>query len=157
MKIKSKLPHLGTTIFSVMSALANQHQAINLSQGFPNFDCEQRLKDLVGKYVQEGYNQYCPMAGDVSGQVFPGLRVGTIIRLVIVKTAPSNRTPRCPPAPLPAASAPPRCWPPACPSCWPWPASPSSSLLSAMPSCRLRRPPRSPPCLTVLFLYPMCR
>jgi methionine aminotransferase len=63
MKIKSKLPQLGTTIFSVMSALANEHQAINLSQGFPNFDCDQRLKDLVGKYVQEGYNQYCPMAG----------------------------------------------------------------------------------------------
>lgn len=63
MKIKSKLPNLGTTIFTVMSGLANQHNAVNLSQGFPNFDCDQRLKDLVGHYIQNGYNQYCPMTG----------------------------------------------------------------------------------------------
>lgn len=63
MNIPSKLPNLGTTIFSVMSALANQHNAINLSQGFPNFDCDERLKQLVGQYVQQGYNQYCPMSG----------------------------------------------------------------------------------------------
>lgn len=63
MQFTSKLPNLGTTIFSVMSALANQHGAINLSQGFPNFDCDPKLKDLVAHYVQEGYNQYCPMVG----------------------------------------------------------------------------------------------
>lgn len=63
MKIKSKLPNLGTTVFTVMSGLANQHNAINLSQGFPNFDCDQRLKDLVAHYIQNGYNQYCPMTG----------------------------------------------------------------------------------------------
>lgn len=59
----SKLPNVGTTIFTTMSALANEHQAINLSQGFPNFDCSQRLKDLVNHYVQSGHNQYAPMAG----------------------------------------------------------------------------------------------
>lgn len=63
MLITSKLPNVGTTIFSVMSALANQHNAINLSQGFPNFDCSDRLKDLAKKYIQEGYNQYAPMPG----------------------------------------------------------------------------------------------
>ncbi len=46
-----------------MSALANQHKAINLSQGFPNYDCDPVLKDLVAKYIQEGYNQYAPMGG----------------------------------------------------------------------------------------------
>lgn len=63
MQFTSKLPNLGTTIFSVMSALANKHGAINLSQGFPNFDCDPQLKNLVAHYVKEGYNQYCPMSG----------------------------------------------------------------------------------------------
>ena len=63
MNIQSKLPNLGTTIFTVMSRLANQHNAINLSQGFPNFDCDERLKQLVGQYVNDGFNQYCPMTG----------------------------------------------------------------------------------------------
>ncbi len=63
LKISSKLPDVGTTIFTVMSALANEHKAINLSQGFPNYDCDPVLKELVAKYVREGYNQYAPMAG----------------------------------------------------------------------------------------------
>ncbi len=63
MLISSKLPNIGTTIFSVMSALANECGAINLSQGFPNFDCSDRLKDLVEKYMRMGYNQYAPMPG----------------------------------------------------------------------------------------------
>lgn len=62
-QINSKLPDVGTTIFSVMSKLANEHNAINLSQGFPNFDCSDRLKELVNAYMQKGYNQYAPMAG----------------------------------------------------------------------------------------------
>ena len=65
MKIHSKLPNVGTTIFTVMSALANQHQAINLSQGFPNFDCPRALQDLVTHFMNAGYNQYAPMAGHV--------------------------------------------------------------------------------------------
>ena len=63
MNIHSKLPEVGTTIFTVMSALAQEHGAINLSQGFPNFEVDQDLKDLVDGYVQEGYNQYAPMTG----------------------------------------------------------------------------------------------
>ncbi|MCB0707576.1 MAG: aminotransferase class I/II-fold pyridoxal phosphate-dependent enzyme [Saprospiraceae bacterium] len=60
---KSKLPNTGTSIFSVMSALANTHQAINLSQGFPNFDCDERLKELVFQHLKLGHNQYAPMPG----------------------------------------------------------------------------------------------
>lgn len=63
MSLKSKLPNVGTTIFTVMSALAKQHKAINLSQGFPNFDCPAKLKGLVAHYMKEGYNQYAPMQG----------------------------------------------------------------------------------------------
>lgn len=59
----SKLPDLETTIFSVMSALANEHDAINLSQGFPNFKGDQALFDLVSKAMNAGYNQYAPMPG----------------------------------------------------------------------------------------------
>ncbi len=61
--VKSKLPHSGTTIFSVMSALANEYRAINLSQGFPNFESSAELISLVTQYMQKGYNQYAPMQG----------------------------------------------------------------------------------------------
>jgi len=61
--MQSKLPTTATSIFSVMSALANEHQAINLSQGFPNFDPPQALRDLVYKHMQSGHNQYAPMPG----------------------------------------------------------------------------------------------
>ena len=61
----SKLPNVGTTIFSVMSALANTHGAINLSQGFPNFKSDQKLIDLVTKAMNSGYNQYAPMPGNM--------------------------------------------------------------------------------------------
>lgn len=59
----SKLPHVQTSIFSVMSALANEHNAVNLSQGFPNFPCDPELVNLVTKYMKEGKNQYPPMPG----------------------------------------------------------------------------------------------
>jgi methionine aminotransferase len=61
--LPSRLPHVGTTIFTVMSALAQQHQAVNLGQGFPDFDCDPRLVDAVTQAMQEGLNQYPPMAG----------------------------------------------------------------------------------------------
>ena len=61
--IASKLPHVGTTIFTVMSRLAAEHDAINLSQGFPDFDCAPELRALVTKYFNAGLNQYPPMAG----------------------------------------------------------------------------------------------
>ena len=63
MKFKSKLPDLGLTIFSVMSQLAIEHGAINLSQGFPDFDTYPELISLVEKYMREGHNQYAPMQG----------------------------------------------------------------------------------------------
>jgi methionine aminotransferase len=59
----SKLPQVGTTIFTVMSRLATEHNAINLSQGFPDFDCAPELQALVTKYMKAGMNQYPPMAG----------------------------------------------------------------------------------------------
>ena len=63
MNVTSKLPEVGTTIFTIMSTLAAEHNAINLSQGFPDFDVDQTLKDLVNKYLQDGFNQYAPMMG----------------------------------------------------------------------------------------------
>lgn len=59
----SKLPNLGTTIFTVMGALASKHNAINLSQGFPNFEPDQELLDLVTKAMNSSKNQYAPMSG----------------------------------------------------------------------------------------------
>ncbi|MCX2864488.1 pyridoxal phosphate-dependent aminotransferase [Paucibacter sp. PLA-PC-4] len=63
MRLHSRLPHVGTTIFSTMSALAHQHQAVNLGQGFPDFDCDPRLLDAVGRAMAGGHNQYPPMPG----------------------------------------------------------------------------------------------
>ena len=63
MKVQSKLPDVGITIFTVMSNLANEHSATNLSQGFPDFDVDPKLLDLVDKYMRAGYNQYAPMQG----------------------------------------------------------------------------------------------
>ncbi len=61
--IKSKLPKTGNSIFSVMSALANECNAINLSQGFPDFAISPELISLVNKYMKKGMNQYAPMPG----------------------------------------------------------------------------------------------
>jgi methionine aminotransferase len=61
--ISSKLPSLGTTIFSVMSKLAVENNAINLSQGFPDFNCDKKLIELVNSYMKKGFNQYAPMPG----------------------------------------------------------------------------------------------
>ena len=59
----SRLPNVGTTIFTVMSALATQHKAVNLGQGFPDFDCDPKLVDGVTAAMQQGHNQYPPMPG----------------------------------------------------------------------------------------------
>lgn len=72
----SKLPNTGTTIFTVMSQLAHEYAAINLSQGFPDFQISQELISLVEKYMQEGKNQYAPMPGlpelrrNIAGKIF---------------------------------------------------------------------------------------
>ncbi len=63
MKLQSKLPDVGVTIFTTMSKLANEHNAINLSQGFPDFDVHPDLLALVDNYMRSGYNQYAPMQG----------------------------------------------------------------------------------------------
>lgn len=63
MQIDSKLPQLGTTIFTVMSQLATEHNAINLSQGFPNFPIAQQLQETFNKIGKENVHQYVPMAG----------------------------------------------------------------------------------------------
>ncbi|RKR67055.1 methionine aminotransferase [Acidovorax sp. 94] len=59
----SKLPHVGTTIFTVMSALATEHKAVNLGQGFPDFECAPELVNAVTAAMQAGHNQYPPMPG----------------------------------------------------------------------------------------------
>jgi len=63
MQLQSKLPDVGTTIFTVMSALAREHNAINLSQGFPDFYPDQKLLDKANHYINNGFNQYAPMQG----------------------------------------------------------------------------------------------
>ncbi len=67
-QLRSKLPHVGTTIFTVMSKLAQEYGAINLSQGFPDFPIDEKLSDLVHAAMAAGHNQYAPMPG------LPGLR-----------------------------------------------------------------------------------
>lgn len=62
-EITSKLPDVGTTIFTTINQLARTHNAINLSQGFPNFDPDPELLELVGEAFKKGHNQYAPMQG----------------------------------------------------------------------------------------------
>ncbi|MFY8171987.1 MAG: aminotransferase class I/II-fold pyridoxal phosphate-dependent enzyme, partial [Sphingobacteriaceae bacterium] len=69
MILKSKLPSVGTTIFTEMSALAAQYGAINLGQGFPDFDMDAGLTQLVNKAMADGFNQYTHANG------YPALRV----------------------------------------------------------------------------------
>ncbi|MFM2368730.1 MAG: hypothetical protein RL619_1030 [Bacteroidota bacterium] len=59
----SKLPHISTSIFTVMSKMATEHNAINLSQGFPNFPVDERLTNIVAKLSKENVHQYTPMSG----------------------------------------------------------------------------------------------
>lgn len=61
--LPSKLPSTGVSIFSVMTRLANEHGAINLSQGFPDFDCAPELVEAIARYMRAGHNQYAPMTG----------------------------------------------------------------------------------------------
>ncbi|MFN3612247.1 pyridoxal phosphate-dependent aminotransferase [Tepidimonas sp.] len=68
--LTSRLPHVGTTIFTIMSALAQETGAVNLGQGFPDFDCDPRLPQAVTAAMHDGHNQYPPMAG------VPALREG---------------------------------------------------------------------------------
>src|ERR1700733_2619500 len=60
---RSKLPDVGTTIFTVMSRRARELGAVNLGQGFPDYDIDPRLAELVAQAMQQGFNQYAPMPG----------------------------------------------------------------------------------------------
>ncbi len=82
--IKSKLPGIGTSIFAVMSQLAREHNAINLSQGFPDFPVSEELISLVHKYMQQGQNQYAPMPG------IPALREAIAEKTEFLYTAKYN-------------------------------------------------------------------
>lgn len=64
--VSSKLPDVGVSIFAVMTQLAARHGAINLSQGFPDFDCDPALVDAVARAMRDGHNQYAPMPGLVA-------------------------------------------------------------------------------------------
>jgi methionine aminotransferase len=61
--VSSKLPDIGVSIFAVQTKLANEHKAINLSQGFPDFDCDPALVEAVARAMRDGHNQYAPMPG----------------------------------------------------------------------------------------------
>jgi len=61
--VKSKLPNTGTSIFAVMTQLAKEHNAVNLSQGFPDFPVNEELINMVNNYMKSGFNQYAPMPG----------------------------------------------------------------------------------------------
>ena len=63
MKIKPKLPEWGTSIFTIMSRMAVEHNAINLAQGFPDWNCDNELLELVHHFQKKGFNQYAPMQG----------------------------------------------------------------------------------------------
>src|SRR5918994_447453 len=63
MNVQSRLPDVGTSIFTVMSRMALEYGAINLSQGFPDFSIDRKIIDLVNRYMLEDNNQYAPMPG----------------------------------------------------------------------------------------------
>src|SRR4029078_2758011 len=63
--VRSKLPDTGVTIFTTMSRLALEHRAINLLQGFPDFNFAPELIDAVARYMREGHTQYAPMPGTI--------------------------------------------------------------------------------------------
>src|SRR6476619_1001412 len=73
--LQPKLPAVGTTIFTVMSALATEKGAVNLGQGFPDFDCDPRLIRSVTEAMEQGLNQYPPMPG------VPGLRAAVAAKI----------------------------------------------------------------------------
>jgi len=77
MTIRSKLPDVGTTIFTTMSRLAEEHGAVNLSQGFPDYPCDPALAEALATAVREGHNQYAPMAG------LPSLRQAIVGKLLL--------------------------------------------------------------------------
>ena len=83
MQIESKLPRVGTTIFTVMSSLAAEHGAINLGQGFPDFPMSEELVSLVSEAMKEGHNQYIHMNGHIGLREVLAEKVEYLYRSVI--------------------------------------------------------------------------
>ena len=81
--MKSKLPHTETSIFAVMSDLANKHNAINLSQGFPDFKVSQELINLIYKKMKEGKNQYAPMPGVIELRIALAKKIKNLYQLQV--------------------------------------------------------------------------
>ena len=69
--LRSKLPEVGTTIFTVISRRARELGALNLGQGFPDYDIDPRIGELLAQAVREGHNQYAPMEGSVASSRRP--------------------------------------------------------------------------------------
>lgn len=82
MNIRTKLPQVGTTIFTVMSKLAQEHSALNLSQGFPNFDIDPALIALAEKAMYEGHNQYAVMRGNPQLREANAHKIKTVYKVV---------------------------------------------------------------------------
>jgi methionine aminotransferase len=76
--LHSRLPSVGTTVFTTMSALATQHGAVNLGQGFPDFGCDPRLLDAVNEAMRAGHNQYPPMTGVPALREAIAAKIGTL-------------------------------------------------------------------------------
>ena len=91
--VASRLPQVGTTIFTVMSALAQQHDAVNLGQGFPDFDCDPKLLDAVDAAMRSGLNQYPPMTG------VPALREAVAAKVDALYGHATTRPPKSPSRP----------------------------------------------------------
>ena len=91
----SKLPNVGTTIFTVMSALATEHNAVNLGQGFPDFECAPELVDAVTQAMKAGHNQYPPMPGVPALREAVARKIG---RCMAAPTTPARKSPS-PPGP----------------------------------------------------------
>ncbi len=81
--MKSKLPKTETSIFAVMSALANKHKAINLAQGFPDFKVSQELIDLISHQMNAGKNQYAPMPGVIDLRISLAKKIDKLYQLKV--------------------------------------------------------------------------
>ena len=92
--VTSKLPDVGVSIFAVMTRLANEHGAINLSQGFPDFDCDPALVDAVAAAMRAGHNQYAPMPGVLALREAIAGKVQQLLRRHATIRRPRSRSSR---------------------------------------------------------------
>ncbi len=93
LSITSKLPSVGTSIFTVMSALATQHNAVNLGQGFPDYPMNEKLMSLVNEAMHKGFNQYVPMQGYMPLREVIAEKVGFLYQSIIDPASQITITP----------------------------------------------------------------